>query len=110
MPAMTFGSHHIRADVPAYPLRLTTDAPITHVIESRSLLVEGTLTFILGPDETLAASPHETGRHMYEETAHYWRRWVRNLAVPFEWQAEVIRAAITLKLNTFDDTGGLSRR
>ena len=107
MPAMTFGSHHIRADVPAYPLRLTTDAPITHVIESRSLLVEGTLTFILGPDETLAASPHETGRHMYEETAHYWRRWVRNLAVPFEWQEEVIRAAITLKLNTFDDTGGI---
>ena len=34
MPAMTFGSHHIRADVPAYRLRLTTDAPITHVIES----------------------------------------------------------------------------
>ncbi len=107
MPATTFGSHHIRADVPAYPLRLTTDAPITHVIESSSLLVEGTLTFILGPDETLAASPHETGRHMYEETAHYWRRWVRNLAVPFEWQEEVIRAAITLKLNTFDDTGGI---
>jgi GH15 family glucan-1,4-alpha-glucosidase len=71
MPAMTFGSHHIRADVPAYRLRLTTDAPITHVIESRSLLVEG------------------------------------NLAVPFEWQEEVIRAAITLKLNTFDDTGGI---
>ena len=106
-PAMTFGSHHIRADVPAYPLRLTTDAPITHVIESRGLLVEGTLTFILGPDETLTANPHETGRRMYEETARYWRRWVRSLAVPFEWQEEVIRASITLKLNTFDDTGGI---
>jgi len=56
MPAMTFGSHHIRADVPAYPLRLTTDAPITHVIESRSLLVEGTLTFKVG-DDVFEASP-----------------------------------------------------
>jgi GH15 family glucan-1,4-alpha-glucosidase len=106
-PAITFGSHHIRAAVPAYPLRLTTDAPITHVIESRHILLDDTLTFILGPDETLQASPLETGRRLYEETERYWRRWVRNLAVPLEWQQEVIRAAITLKLNTFDDTGGV---
>ncbi len=106
-PTMTFGSHHIRAEVPAYGLRLTTDAPITHVIESRSLLVDDSLTFILGPDETLQASPLEAGRRLYEETARYWRHWVRNLAIPFEWQDEVIRAAITLKLNTFDDTGGI---
>jgi GH15 family glucan-1,4-alpha-glucosidase len=106
-PALTYGSHHIRAEIPAYRLRLTTDAPITHVVESRSLLVEGTLTFVLGPDETLQDNPHETGRRLYEETQRYWRRWVRNLAVPFEWQEEVIRAAITLKLNTFDDTGGV---
>ena len=106
-PAFTFGSHHIRAEVPAYPLRLTTDAPVTHVIESRYILLDDTLTFILGPDETLQANPLETGRRLYEETQHYWRRWVRNLAVPFEWQEEVIRAAITLKLNTFDDTGGV---
>jgi GH15 family glucan-1,4-alpha-glucosidase len=44
---------------------------------------------------------------MHEETQRYWRRWVRNLAVPFEWQEAVIRAAITLKLNTFDDTGAI---
>jgi GH15 family glucan-1,4-alpha-glucosidase len=106
-PRLTFGSHHVRAEVPAYGLRLTTDAPITHVIESRSLLVDESLTFILGPDETLQANPLEAGRRLYEETARYWRRWVRNLAVPFEWQDEVIRAAITLKLNTFDDTGGI---
>ena len=44
---------------------------------------------------------------MLEETQRYWRRWVRNLAVPFDWQDAVIRAAITLKLNTFDDTGAV---
>jgi len=37
----------------------------------------------------------------------YWQRWVRNLAIPFEWQDVVIRAAITLKLNAFDDTGAI---
>ncbi len=106
-PRMSFGSHHIRAEVPAYALRMTTDAPITHVLESRSVLVDSSLTFILGPDETLQDNPLDVGRRMHEETSRYWRRWVRNLAVPLEWQEAVIRAAITLKLNTFDDTGGI---
>lgn len=106
-PRLTFGSHHLRAEVPSYTLRLTTDAPITNVVESGSILLDDVLTFVLGPDETLQDSPLETGRRLYEETQRYWRRWVRNLAVPFEWQEEVIRAAITLKLNTFDDTGGV---
>ena len=106
-PAMAWGTHHIRVQVPGYPLRLTTDAPLTHIIEERPLLVDHALTFILGPDETLAESPLETGRWMLEQTMTYWYRWVRNLAIPFEWQDAVIRAAITLKLNTFDDTGAI---
>ena len=106
-PPVTFGTHHIRAEIPAYPLRLTTDAPITHVIEHNPMLLDDCYTFVLGPDETLQSSPSEAGRAMLEETQRYWRRWVRNLAVPFDWQDAVIRAAITLKLNTFDDTGAV---
>jgi GH15 family glucan-1,4-alpha-glucosidase len=106
-PPVTFGTHHIRAAVPAYPLRLTTDAPITHVIEHNPMLIDDCYTFVLGPDETLQSGPGEAGRSMLEETQRYWRRWVRNLAVPFDWQEAVIRAAITLKLNTFDDTGAV---
>jgi GH15 family glucan-1,4-alpha-glucosidase len=106
-PPITFGTHHIRAAVPAYPLRLTTDAPITHVIDQKPMLIDHSFTFVLGPDETLQSSPGEAGRSLLEETQRYWRRWVRNLAVPFDWQDAVIRAAITLKLNTFDDTGAV---
>ncbi len=104
---LTHGSHHVRALVPSYPLRLTTDAPITQIVEQRAFFVEHPLTLVLGPDETLADSPTEVGRRMLAETLHYWRGWVRSLSVPFEWQHAVIRAAITLKLNTFDDTGGI---
>ena len=106
---LAYGSHHIRVNVPRYPLRLTTDAPMTQIIERRPMLVEDTLTFLLGPDETLQQSPRETGRHLLEETLRYWRRWVRGLALPFEWQDAVIRAAITLKLNSFEDTGANMR-
>ena len=32
---------------------------------------------------------------------------MRRLAIPYEWQPDVIRAAITLKLNAYDDTGAI---
>jgi GH15 family glucan-1,4-alpha-glucosidase len=53
------------------------------------------------------AAPGETGRHFIDETADYWRDWVRRRAIPFEWQSAVIRAAITPQLNQVDDTGAI---
>src|SRR5213076_137538 len=49
----------------------------------------------------------DVGGHFLEDTAAYWREWVRSLAIPFEWQDAVIRAAITLQLNVFEDTGAI---
>ena len=37
----------------------------------------------------------------------YWRGWVRTLSVPLEWQEAVIRAAITLKLCAYEETGAI---
>jgi GH15 family glucan-1,4-alpha-glucosidase len=37
----------------------------------------------------------------------YWRHWTRRLAVPLEWQQAVIRAAITLKLCLYEETGAI---
>src|SRR2546427_8668063 len=34
-----------------------------------------------------------------DDTAAFWRAWVRNLGIPYEWQESIIRAAITLKLD-----------
>ena len=61
----------------------------------------------MGPDETVNESVGDTGARFLQETTAYWRGWVRYLGIPFEWQAQVIRAAITLKLNAFDDTGAI---
>lgn len=38
---------------------------------------------------------------------NYWREWVRHLALPFEWQEAVIRAAITIKICSFEETGAI---
>jgi GH15 family glucan-1,4-alpha-glucosidase len=104
---ITAGSNHIRYEGGDVVLRLTTDASITAVLEERAFYLDDTVTLILGGDESVQGAVAETGRHFVEETTAYWRGWVRNLAIPFEWQDAVIRAAIALQLNVFEDTGAV---
>lgn len=106
-PEVTFGSNHIRFVGSALVMRLTTDASITATMQEMPFFIEDNVTLILGPDESLSESVGEIGRRFYDETAQYWREWVRSLAIPFEWQDAVIRAAITLKLNAYEDTGAI---
>lgn len=101
------GAHHISFTGGSQPMRLTTDASVSAVIDERPFFLHDSLTLLMGPDETLNGSPHEVGRSFHENTRCYWADWVRSLAIPFEWQEVVIRAAITLKLNVFEDTGAV---
>lgn len=103
----THGSHHIRYLSPNSIMRLTTDASITTVLQEIPFILEDQLTMIFGPDETIPETIHDLAQRFKNETLAYWHNWVRDLGIPFEWQDEVIRAAITLKLNTFDDTGAI---
>jgi len=103
----TRGSNHIRFLGGPAVLRLTTDASVTAIQEERPFFLQDTISLFLGPDETLQGGVNEVTRHFQLETVGYWREWVRHLAIPFEWQDAVIRAAITLELNAFEDTGAI---
>jgi GH15 family glucan-1,4-alpha-glucosidase len=103
----TAGSNHIRYVGGDVVLRLTTDAPLSAVAEENPLYLEHAVTLMLGPDETVQGAAADVGRRFLEETAAYWREWVSVLGIPYEWQDAVIRSAITLKLNTFEDTGAI---
>jgi len=105
--AGTRGSHHLKFAADGIAYRVTTDASISALAENRPVTLEESLAFILGPDETLEETPHVLARSFLEQTRQYWQDWVRTLAVPFDWQEEVIRAAITLKLCTYEDTGAV---
>src|SRR6185503_8806244 len=106
-PTLTHGSNHIRYVLPHITLRLTTDASITALLEERAFVLDQPVALVLGPDETLVDAPGSTARLFLAETESYWETWVRGLSIPFEWQDAVIRAAITLKLCTFEDTGAV---
>ena len=106
-PAMTRGSNHLRFELPGTTLRLNTNAPLTYVVDETCFSLRTPVSFLLGPDETLPAGIEETARDFEEQTASYWQHWTRRLALPLEWQQAVIRAAITLKLCQFEETGAI---
>ena len=106
-PRVIFSSHAVRFIAEDLTYRVTTDASLTAIDEERLLVLDGPLTFILGDDEPITAAPAAFGRSMLEQTRRYWEDWVRGLAIPADYQEAVIRAAITLKLCTFEDTGAV---
>ncbi len=106
-PLITRGSNHVRFVGPEMTLRLYSDASIAHLLSRQPFLLTREHDFLLGPDETLELGIADTARHFEQETLGFWRRWSQRLHIPLQWQQAVIRAAITLKLSLYEDTGAI---
>lgn len=104
---VSIGSNHIRYGGGTSAIRLTTDAPLSYIDQESSFALTQPLTLVIGPDEPFEGSIDQISREFLVRTRSYWTDWVRSLGVPFEWQRDVIRAAITLKLCSFDETGAI---
>jgi GH15 family glucan-1,4-alpha-glucosidase len=107
LPRRSLGSNHIRyADETTF-IRLTTDAPVSLIDEESPFVVTRPLHLVFGPDEAFAGDLAATCRDFCDRTHDYWMEWVRRLSISYDWQEAIIRAAVTLKLSNFDETGGI---
>ena len=103
----THGSNHIRYLCTDVTFRLTTDCPVTHVLNERVFRLERPLAFFFGPDEGYDQDVGPGVAAALDRTVAYWQDWVRTLYLPLDWQEAVIRAAITLKLCAYEETGAI---
>ena len=102
------GSHHIVYFSDRQRQRMTTTIPVSYVMEERHFRLDQQHWILWGPDEPIDSDLEELCRRYFETTMGHWRLWVRGLTIPFEWQEAVIRAAITLKLCMFEETGAIA--
>lgn len=100
-------SNHVEYTGFPAPVRLTTNVPLTYIEDERPFLVEGDRHLVLTWGEPLEAGLEETAERFLERTVDYWRRWVKGTRVPRDYQSEVIRSALALKLHQYEDTGAL---
>lgn len=101
------GSNHIRFQLKSFPLRLTSNGPVSLIGGELPFRLEKPLHFFLGPDESFNGDIGSTTEQMLSDTIVDWQLWVRGLATPLDWQDAVIRAAIGLKLCQYEETGAI---
>jgi len=106
-PSEWFGSNHIEFTGLPAPLRLTTNVPLTYVHESRPFVLSRDKHLALSWGRPLESPLEEAVERFLARTIDYWRRWVKHCRIPRDYQEEVIRSALVLKLHQFEDTGAI---
>lgn len=106
-PTVSVGSNHLRFSGPNSTLRVTSDMAIAYILEEAEFVLDRPINLFIGSDESIPENPDTLAKSFLSGTITYWRSWVRGLSLPFEWQKEVIRSAITLKLCSCEDTGAI---
>ena len=103
----SIGSNHIRYHDGAPFIRLTTDAPLSYIEREAPFVLNRPIHLVFGADEQFQGDLATTCREFADRTRDYWMDWVRNLSLSYDWQDAIIRAAISLKLSNFEETGGI---
>ncbi len=103
----SIGSNHIRFYEDESVMRVTTDAPLAMIENEAPFVLTRPVHMVFGSDEGFSGDLAATAHSFAEQTRHYWTDWVRRLYISYDWQEAIIRAAITLKLSNFEETGGV---
>jgi GH15 family glucan-1,4-alpha-glucosidase len=101
------GSNHIRYWGGNTVIRLTTDAPLSYVDREAPFVLTRPVHMVIGTDEPIDGELATICREFCDRTRDYWLEWVRRLSISYDWQEPIIRAAISLKLSNFEETGGI---
>jgi GH15 family glucan-1,4-alpha-glucosidase len=107
MSSKSIGSNHITYRGSDIAVRLTADAPLSYIDREARFVLTRPVYLVMGPDEPFPAELSATCREFVDRTRDYWTDWVRRLSIAYDWQDVIIRAAITLKLSNFEETGGI---
>jgi GH15 family glucan-1,4-alpha-glucosidase len=88
-------------------LGLTTDAPAEAIVDAIPFHLHRTLTLMFGNTDQIRSEVTITGTRFLERTTVHWRGWARALSVPKTWREAIVRAAITLEMNVYEETGAI---
>jgi glucoamylase len=107
IPDIMQGSNHIRYLHLDSLVRLTTDIPLSYILSEKPFILNETQYLVFSYGVPLEAPLAETAEIFLNKTQAYWLSWVKSSYIPPIYQDEVIRSALVLKLNQYEDTGAV---
>ncbi len=88
-------------------LFLSTDASVSYVMSETSFELKESKHFVLSYGAPFRGPLRFGVEEQLDRTIAYWRGWAKNCNIPFEFQNEVLRSALALKLHIYEDTGAI---
>ena len=106
-PQTVQGSNHIRYLNLDSQVRLSTDIPLSYILEDKGFVLTDTHYLVFTYGEPLEESIRATAENFLDRTRAYWQNWVKTTSIPDIFQEQIIRSALVLKLHQFEDSGGI---
>lgn len=88
-------------------IRLTTNIPLTYVLDEEDFVLNETKYLVLTYGAPLEAALESTAERFLTSTITYWRNWVKSTSIGNFHQSQVIRSALALKIHQYEDTGAI---
>jgi GH15 family glucan-1,4-alpha-glucosidase len=88
-------------------IRLTTNIPLTYVLDEEDFALNETKYLVLTYGAPLEAPLESTAERFLQNTNTYWRNWVKSTSIANFHQSAVIRSALALKIHQYEDTGAI---
>jgi GH15 family glucan-1,4-alpha-glucosidase len=101
------GSNHIEYSGAEEKIRLTTNIPVSYLLEEKTFSLNETKYLILTYGDLLDEPLVSTAEEYLRETLDYWRLWIKHSSIASFYQRYVIRSALTLKIHQYEDTGAI---
>ncbi|MDH5399793.1 MAG: glycoside hydrolase family 15 protein, partial [Cyclobacteriaceae bacterium] len=106
-PKTYAASNHIEYLGLEYDLRLTTNVPVSSILDGQPVVIHEPKYLVLTYGAPLEAATENTAEMFLTKTIQYWQNWVKNMSVSDFYQKEVIRSSLALKIHQFEDTGAI---
>lgn len=100
-------SNHIEFMGLGKPMRLTTNIPLSYIMEDSYVALDEPKYLVLTYGAPLEAPLVSTAEDFLKKTILYWRGWVKSMSVSSFHQVAIIRSALCLKIHQFEDTGAI---
>ncbi|GAA4356409.1 glycoside hydrolase family 15 protein [Hymenobacter saemangeumensis] len=88
-------------------IRLTTNIPLTYILDSEDFALNETKYLVLTYGAPLEAPLESTAEQFLRATVEYWRKWVKSTSIGSFYQKQVVRSALALKIHQYEDTGAI---